>query len=322
MAKPVGIKVQAITPELIKQRSFVQTVLTGGISSAARMLGLTPSAVSKNIMRLEAEVGGQLLARDNRSIVVTELGAQAFDAWSELLARLDHVQQALTAPGGANGSIGLSLPSGALPWLMPLLDRYRAAFPNVQLRLNISDASSNLVRDRNDVALRFGWLKDSSERAVSLGSTPLVVCAAPAYLARAGIPATPGDLGEHEGLLFRLPDSGRTRPIMLPDECGGWRMVASIDEGQALVHAALAGLGLIQAPRLLVEANLSSGRLVEVLAPYRPPSLELNLVFQASSWLPAQARAFIDMAKAWRRESGNRTMLGAEQGQPSRSLDE
>ena len=294
MSKPIGTKVNQ---ELIKQRCFVQAVRNGGISSAARMLGLTPSAVSKNIMRLEADLGVQLLARDNRNIAVTERGKQAFDAWIELLERLDQVQQGLTSSAGSAGSLGLSIPSGLLPWLSPLVIRYQAAFPNIQLRLNTSDANSDLVRDRNDVAVRLGRLKDSNERAVSLGTTPLIVCAAPDYLARAGIPATPESLRGHDGLLFRLPDSGRPRPIMLPDECTGWRAAASTDNGQSLVHGALAGLGFIQAPLILVEADLVAGRLVEVLASYRPAALELNLVFQASSWLPDQVRAFIDMAK-------------------------
>ena len=87
---------------------------------------------------------------------------------------------------------------------------------------------------------------------------------------------------------------------MLPDECSAWRVTASTDDGQALVHGALAGFGLIQAPFILMEADLAAGCLIEVLPSYRPPALEINLVFQASSWLPAQARAFIDMAKLWR----------------------
>jgi len=298
MSQPIGTKVNQ---ELIKQRCFVQAVLTGGISSAARVLGLTPSAVSKNIMRLEGELGVQLLARDNRNIVATERGEHAFDAWMELLARLDQVQQSLTTSVNSVGTIGLSLPSGLLQWLSPLIIRYKAEYPNIQLRLNISDAYSDLVRDRNDIAIRLGRLSDSNERAVSLGTTPLIVCASPAYLARADIPATPESLMEHDGLMFRLPDSGRLRPIMLPGECNAWRAAASTDSGQSLVQGALAGLGFIQAPLILVEADLAAGRLVEVLASHRPAALEVSLVFQANSWLPSQARAFIDMAKLWRR---------------------
>jgi LysR family transcriptional regulator for bpeEF and oprC len=300
MSKPFGTKVHKAAQELIKQRSFVQTVRTGGITSAARMLGLTPSAVSKNIARLEAEIGVQLLARDNRNIAVTEAGIRAFDAWSELLVRIDEVQQVLTESGSAGSSIGLSVPSGVLPWLMPLVRLYRTALPNVQLRLNISDASSELVRDRNDVALRLGRLKDSSERAVLLGKTPLIVCAAPDYLMHSGVPLTPDDLQGHQGLVFRLPDSGRPRAVMLSDECGAWAVIASVDDGQSLVHAAVAGMGLIQAPLILIEADLAAGRLVEVLVAYRPAPLEVNLVFQSGDWLPTQVRAFIDMAKNWR----------------------
>ena len=299
MSKPLGTKVNGVAQEFMKQRSFVQAVRTGGISSAARVLGLTPSAVSKNILRLEAELGAQLLARDNRTIVATVRGMQAFEAWSELLVKMDQVQQELMAPDGATGQLGLSLPSGALPWLAPLLAQYRAAFPHVQLRLNVSDDHSDLVRDRNDVALRLGRLKDSNERAVSLGSTPLVICAAPDYLARAGVPLRPADLADHEGLLFRLPDSGRPRPIMLRTECAAWRTLATTDDGHSLVQAALAGIGLIQAPMMLLVVELDAGRLMEVLPAERPPPLDVSLVFQASSWLPAQARAFIDMAKAW-----------------------
>jgi LysR family transcriptional regulator for bpeEF and oprC len=300
MAKPSGHKVNGFASELIKQRCFVQTVRTGGISSAARLLSLTPSAVSKNIMRLEAELGAQLLARDNRMTVVTERGMLAFDAWSELLNRLDQIQQELTEADDVSGQIGLSIPSGVMPWLMPMLSAYRTAFPKVQLRLNISDANSDLVRDRNDVALRLGRMKDSSERAVSLGNTPLVVCASPVYLSRTTLPKTPDDLASQEGLFFKLPESGRARPILLPDECEAWRMVATVDNGHALVQAAVSGFGLIQAPLMLVEDEIVAGRLIELLPDYRPPPLEVNLVFQGTRWLPAQTRAFIDMAKDWK----------------------
>jgi LysR family transcriptional regulator for bpeEF and oprC len=304
MAKPNGPKVNTASQELIKQRCFIQAVRTGGISSAARLLGLTPSAVSKNIIRLEAEVGAQLLARDNRNIVVTERGQQAFDAWSALLIKLDQVQQELQAPDGTNGQLGLSIPSGTLPWLMPLLSIFRSAYPNVQLRLNVSDGKSDLVRDRNDIAVRIGRLQDSNERCVFLGSMPLVICAAPSYLARTAVPTVPAELAVHDGLLFRLTDSGRTRPIMLTAECETWRVVATVDEGQSLVQAAVLGLGLIQVPLMLVEGDLIAGSLVELLAQYRPPPLDVNLIFQATNWLPAQARAFIDTAKIWRHTSG------------------
>jgi LysR family transcriptional regulator for bpeEF and oprC len=304
MAKPTGPKVNIASQELIKQRSFIQAVRTGGISSAARLLGLTPSAVSKNIMRLESELGAQLLARDNRNVVVTERGQQAFDAWSALVIKLDQVQQELRAPNGTTGQLGLSIPSGALPWLMPLVSSFRSAYPSVQIRLNVSDATSDLVRDRNDMAVRLGPLQDSNERSISLGSTPLLVCAAPSYLARMAAPTIPDELPDDEGLLFRLTDSGRTRPIMLPTECATWRVVATVDDGQSLVQGALFGLGLIQVPLVLVEADIIAGRLVELLPAYRPAPLDVSLMFQATSWLPAQARAFIDTAKTWRHTSG------------------
>ncbi|MBQ5946087.1 LysR family transcriptional regulator [Massilia sp. ST3] len=297
MAKPSGHKVKLGAQDLIKQRCFVHTVRTGGITSAARLLGLTPSGVSKNIARLEAELGVQLLARDKRHMVATGRGQEAFEAYSALLAQLDQVQEELAAPAALAGELGLSLPGGCLPWLAPLLARYRAAHPMVALRLNVSDGHSDLVRDRNDLALRFGRLKDSSVRALGLGATPLVVCASPAYLTRAGVPRQPAELAEHEGMLFRLPETGRPRPLELAPESGAWRAVAVIDDGQSLVHAALAGFGLIQAPLLLVQAELDAGRLVEVLAAHRPPPLEVNLLFSSHAWLPAQTRAFIDLAR-------------------------
>lgn len=298
MSKPIGLKVNNGAQELMKQRSFVQTVRTGGISSAARLLGLTPSAVSKNIARLEAELGVQLLARDNRNLAPTERGLQAYAAYAELLDRLDTLQHALAAPAELGGQLALSIPRGALPWLTPLLMDYRRAHPGVQLRLNVSDGHSDLVRDRNDLALRFGRLKDSNVRALALAATPLVICAAPAYLERAGMPLALADLAAHEGMQFRLSDSGRPRPLELPVGTPGWRVVATLDDGQALVQAALAGFGLIQVPLLLVQAELGAGRLVEVLAGHRPAALEVSLLFAASPWLPAQVRAFVDLARA------------------------
>ncbi|WP_051971977.1 LysR family transcriptional regulator [Massilia sp. 9096] len=297
MSKPIGLKVNTGAQELMKQRSFVQTVRTGGISSAARLLGLTPSAVSKNIARLEAELGVQLLARDNRNLAPTERGLQAYAAYAELLDQLDTLQHTLAAPAELGGQLALSIPAGALPWLAPLLADYRRAHPGVQLRLNVDDGHSDLVRDRNDLALRFGRLKDSNVRALALMATPLVICAAPAYLERAGTPLGPADLAAHEGMQFRLPDSGRPRPLELPAGTPGWRAVATIDDGQALVQAALAGFGLIQAPQMLVQQELDAGRLVEVLAGHRPAPLEVSLLFAASPWLPAQVRAFVDLAR-------------------------
>jgi DNA-binding transcriptional LysR family regulator len=295
MSKPIGLKVN--TPELMKQRSFVQTVRTGGITSAAKLLGLTPSAVSKNIARLEAELGMQLLARDNRHLTPTQRGQEAYAAYADLLAQLDRVQQQLTAPSELGGQLALSIPSGTLPWLTPLLDAYRDACPEVQLHLNISDDYSDLVRDRNDFALRLGSLKDSNLRALALPATPLVICASPAYLARAGTPLQPADLGTHEGLWFRRPGSGRVRQLALPADMPGWQARAVLDDGQALAHAALAGYGLVQIPMLLVAAELADGRLVEVLQPYRPAALELNLLYAASRWLPRPAEAFLDVAR-------------------------
>lgn len=299
MSKPVGQQVNtgAGAQELVKQRSFVQVVRTGGISSAARLLGLTPSAVSKNIARLEAELGTSLLARDNRRLAPTARGQQAFEAWSELITRLDQVQQELAAPEGLAGQLGLSIPSGILAWLSPLLARYRQAWPRVQLCLNVSDGHSDLVRDRNDLALRFGQLKDSSLRALPLTVTPLVVCASPAYLAQAGTPRVPADLADHVGVFFRRPDTGRPRPVELMPESLPWRAQAIINDGQSLVQAALAGFGLIQVPLMLVQTEIDTGQLVEVLPGHRPAPLEVNLVFSGAPWLPAQTRAFVDMAK-------------------------
>lgn len=300
MSKPVGQKVNAGAgaQELVKQRCFVQVVRTGGISSAARLLGLTPSAVSKNIARLEAELGTSLLARDNRHLAPTARGQQAYEAWSELIMRLDQVQQELAAPDGLAGQLALSVPSGCLAWLAPLLRRYQAAWPRVQLCLNVSDGHSDLVRDRNDLALRFGQLKDSNLRALLLTVTPLIVCASPAYLARAGTPRAPADLAEHQGVFFRRPDVGRPRPVELAPAAVSWQARVIINDGQSLAQAALEDFGLIQLPLLLVQDEIDSGRLVEVLREHRPAPLEVNLVFSGAPWLPAQTRAFVDMAKA------------------------
>jgi DNA-binding transcriptional LysR family regulator len=295
MSSSNGQKVSTL--ELVKQRSFVQTVRTGGIASAARALGLTPSAVSKNISRLEAELGVQLLARDNRRVVPTERGLRAYEAYGALLAELDRLQATLAAPATLTGQLALSVPGGTLAWLAPLLRAYRARHPQVQLRLNVSDAHTDMVRDRNDLAIRFGQLKDSRTRALPLGSTPLLVCAAPAYLARAGTPGGPAELGAHEGLLFRLPESGKTRPVQLSEAAPAWRCCAVIDDGQALVQAALAGFGLAQLPALLVQEHLEQGRLVEVLAAWRPQPLAVNLLYPDAPWLPAELEAFLEEAR-------------------------
>lgn len=248
---------------------FVKAVELGGFSAAARALGLTPSAVSKTISRLEDRLGVRLLNRTTRSLVPTPEGAAYAERARSILADIDEADLEITRfRSGPRGLLRLhaSVAFG-LHQLPPVLPDFLRRFPEVQIDLAISDRMPDLADEGIDLAVRSGDVNDESLIARRICLMERVICAAPSYLAAHGTPVTPDDLLHHNCLLL----SSQPQPGYWPfDTPQGVRTVkvggnVVVDNAEAGVRLATRGLGLIRLGDILLGAGLRRGELVAVL---------------------------------------------------------
>ncbi|MEZ4302858.1 MAG: LysR substrate-binding domain-containing protein [Polyangiaceae bacterium] len=278
---------------------FVRAAEHGSFTRAAQALGMTPSGVGKAIGRMEAELGVRLLHRTTRRVSLTDDGAAFYERCRRGLAEIttarDEVSHRSKAP---RGRLRVSVPATlGRRILVPALPRFFAQCPAVSLELRLTDRRVSLVEDGVDVALRVGPLADASLVARAIGQQRLATIASPSYLGGRRVEGI-AELSEYRCLTFRLPSRGRERAWVF--QAGG-RMVEVrpraflvIDDGEALVGAAAAGLGICQIPRFMAHDELSRGAVVEVLAGAQPPPEPISAVMLSQRNLPARSRAFID----------------------------
>lgn len=264
---------------------FVAVVDAGSFTAAARRLGVTPAGVSRAIAALEADLGVSLLHRTTRQMRLTDDGAAFADAGRQALAVLAGVRGSLTPTVAApRGRVRLSVPTTyGHARVLPAVARFCAAHPAVQVDVDVSNRNVDIVAEGFDLAVRMGDLPDSALRSRKLEDAALGVFASPAYLERRGTPTTLAQLAGHTLIGFIRPSSGRTLAWLFTDRRGQAREVEPArtlrcgDDFLGCVTLARAGAGLVQAYRFLVEADLASGALVEVLTPFagraRPFSL-------------------------------------------------
>lgn len=278
---------------------FVRIADAGSLSTAARQFDLTPAAASAALKRLEAVFGVRLIERSTRSMRLTAEGELLRDHARRALGDLDDARALLGAGRETlTGDIHLAAPSdlgrGALS---AMLDRFIAQHPDVRLTLYVSDTVQDLVRERVDLAVRYGELPDSSMVARRLHVTRRVVVASPDYIARHGAPAHPSELVQHNCLaLYR---SGRPHLA--------WRFErASVEttitvrgnrlayDGALVRQWVIEGLGIATKARLDVIDDLMSGRLVELLTDWRGEDFPLHAMLPAGRHMPLRVRRLLD----------------------------
>jgi len=259
-------------------RLFAAVAGQKSFAAAARAAGRSPQAVTRAIAGLEARVGTRLLNRTTRSVSLTGDGERLLARCRELVAEFD----ALEAPGEADavlrGTLAVTAPVlfGRLH-LLPLATRFLASHPDVDLRLALLDRVVSLAAEGIDLAVRIGALPDSALRALPVGQVRIVVCASPAYLARAGIPRRPAELARHDCVAFAgttpIPDRWSVGKARVPVRA---RLVVNTPE--AAVDAALAGVGLVRVLSYQVDRLVADGALRIVLARHEPPPIAVQLV--------------------------------------------
>ena len=283
--------------------TFVRVVELGGFSPAARAARMTPSAVSKLIARLEARLGTRLVNRSTRKLQLTPEGQGFYERAQRILADLADAESVATGGETPTGRLRINTSASfGTHVLVPLVPRFLDRFPGISLELHHTDAMVDLVAEGIDVAVRAGPLKSSSLIARKLGTTTLMLVAAPDYLARHGTPRTVADLATHLRLGFTYKRATESWPLvddrartMLPP---GGRLLAS--DGEALRHLAVAGAGIARMAGFTVAADLAAGRLVRVMGESDPEDREdFYAVYVGQGGpLPARVRALLDFLAA------------------------
>ena len=277
---------------------FRTTAATGSFAGAARQMGLSAAAVSKNIAELEAHLKVRLINRTTRQMSLTEAGAAYVERLARILDDLAEADAAL-APMGASpgGVLRVSAPlTFSLVSLSPAIAEFMRRYPNLRLELDLQDTRTDLIGGGYDLAIRGSdRLEDSSLVARELTTLTHVLCGAPAYFAAHGVPAQPEDLKAHECVQFTLSGHANRwtftragRSVAVPVD-GRYKVSSSI----AVRDALLAGFGLSLIPRLYVESELATGRLQAVLADWEADRTPVYAVYP-SRHLAAKTRAFVD----------------------------
>lgn len=286
--------------------SFVRSAETGSFSAAARLLGLTPAAVSKNVATLERQLGVRLFQRSTRRLALTETGESFL---LEVGGGLERVQMAL-----ANASRNQGRPSGNLKvsmafvfgqrYILPLIPQFLAEYPDIQLDWRLENRQVDLINEALDVAIGGGIELSPGIVARELARPHLVVVASPGFLAEHKTPESPADIQGWKGIARRSANTGRIQPWGL--QKGQARsqplehaqvepsVQVVLNDPDAICQAAAMGLGLALVPMPHALPYLEAGTLVRILPGWYSDVGPLAIYFSSAKLLPAKTRAFVD----------------------------
>lgn len=278
---------------------FVRTVREGSFSAAARALDLSPSAVSKQISRLEDRLSVRLFNRTTRRLSLTEEGTAFYERASRILADLEDAAAAVSSLRSTpRGRLRVTMPSGfGILHFLPALPDFLARYPELDLDIDVNDRFVDLVEEGFDVALRIGELQDSSLIGRRLSANHRILAAAPHYLQARGAPRRIGELADHNCLVYTY--RAQRHDWHLLDETDAEIVVTvsgnvETNNPTILRASALAGVGLVLLPLWLIGPDLKAGRLVQVLPQYHGPDSAIRVVYPPGRHLSARVRCFVD----------------------------
>jgi LysR family transcriptional regulator, regulator for bpeEF and oprC len=275
---------------------FVHVAEERNFRRAAERLGVTTAAVSKAVAKLEADLGVSLLARTSRSVALTPEGEAYLARCREALSAIrDAREQVARTRGVAQGPLRVTVSAIIARVVVAELARFTQRHPQVTLHLSVTDRVAKLGEEEIDVAIRTGALDDSTLVARKLYAPRWVAVASPAYLARRGTPSTPEELMRHDTLRFVTP-RGKPRAFAFTSGAVDTKGPLFVDNGDMLVHAALAGVGIAQVLDFMVDDALREGRLIEVLREHAVAGPTVHAVCASRRKNVPRVRAFLDFA--------------------------
>ncbi|MEZ2127652.1 MULTISPECIES: LysR family transcriptional regulator [unclassified Sinorhizobium] len=286
---------------LVAIEAFVKVVDTGSMAAAARYLGVSATQVGNRITALEDRLHAKLLIRSTRRLDLTSFGRDYLERSREILQRLadaDLLAEARQAE--PRGHLRLTAPvvfgsEMLLPGLAPYLERY----PNVSVDVDLTDTLVDIDAAGFDAGIRIGTPPPSDFVARPLAPYSLMICAAPSYLARRGVPVAPSDLAGHDCLLYGSPGTGDDRETWRLNGPDGPITVQVTGRlrafgAQGLRRAAGAGIGIALLPDVIAQADIEVGLLCPVLESYRPAERPLNILFRRERHMSRLFRSLLD----------------------------
>ena len=288
-------------PYLESIKVFVRVVELGSITSGGRDLRLTPAVASNRVKELERRLGVRLFNRTTRSLTPTEVGKVFYEHAREVVDSLEDAEAVVAGfSNSPKGSIQVSAPLGVGRRLIaPLIPKFAENYPNIEIRLRLSDRIVDILQDRIDVAFFLGEAKDSNLKLRKIMDCDRVLCAAPEYLAQHGTPTTPDDLinQNHNCLLLRYPRSPEYY-WTLNTANGPKKFDVSgkydADDGDVLTKWAIAGHGIINKPRFDISKFLDDGSLIEILQDTPPISSSFGCLYPHRKLQDPKIRLLID----------------------------
>ena len=282
---------------------FVTVVKAGTLSEASKVLDVSVASVSKQLSRIERQLGVRLLVRSSRGLKLTDEGRDLYENVKRLLAEFEtvvtKVSQASQHPQGTlriSSSIGLGRKH-----IVPLVSEFADRYPELAVQLNFGEPGADVTSHLVDVAIVLGKPQDSSMVARRLMGNPCVPCASPRYLERHPIPQEPKDLQRHECLLLDCPGVFKDQWV-LEDESGR-RLTVRVhgglitDNSDTLSEWVQEGRGIALKSLRDIQPQLESGELVRLLPRYHAPDLDFYLVYAGRELIPAKTRAFVDFVE-------------------------
>jgi DNA-binding transcriptional LysR family regulator len=287
--------------DLERMAIFAAVVEARGFSEAARRLGLSKSLVSKQVTRLEKNVGARLLHRTTRSMSLTEAGAVFYEHCARIVEEEAEARLAVgRLHAGPRGvlRISASVAFGTLH-IAPALPEFLARHPEVRVDMVIGDRLVDLADEGFDVAIRIAARVGDNLVARKLAPVNRRICATPAYFKRHGVPRAPADLAAHNCLTYTFAEPRDAWRLRGPKGHLDLRVHGNLrlNDDEALSAAVLGGLGIALLPTFIIGRDLQAGRLRAVMSEYVPHASHINAVYLPTRHLPAKVRAFIDFLR-------------------------
>ncbi|MBF1245459.1 MAG: LysR family transcriptional regulator [Haemophilus sp.] len=277
---------------------FCKVIETQSFTQAANQQNISVAMASKLVSQLEEHLKTRLLQRTTRKIVPTEAGLLYYQRCQSILLDLSEADSSISNMATSlQGNLLISVPRDfGLLYISPNLPKFIELHPNLHVEIEFEDKRVDLVAEGYDLALRIGYMQDSSLVARKISSSPMHFVASPSYLEARGTPLTPDDLEYHQGLLYKSSLNQVHWQSTKANQIQRYKIQSKVvsNNGMALLEMTKAGLGISYSPSFFVKDALASGELIEILSEYKQKPLDIYVVYPNRRHLPAKVRAFIE----------------------------
>jgi len=280
---------------------FCKVIETQSFTQAANQQNISVAMASKLVSQLEEHLKTRLLQRTTRKIVPTEAGMLYYQRCQAILLDLSEADSSISNMATSlQGNLLISVPRDfGLLYISPNLSKFIELHPNLHVEIEFEDKRVDLVAEGYDLALRIGYMQDSSLVSRKISSSSMHFVASPSYLESRGTPLTPDDLEYHQGLLYKSSLNQVHWQSTKANQIQRYKIQSKVvsNNGMALLEMTKAGLGISNAPDFFVKDALASGELVEILSEYKQKPLDIYVVYPNRRHLPAKVRAFIEFLR-------------------------